>query len=150
MYYVRRTHQQIRQIGSHGQEQRRPQSAGDKQDVRSPRVCVAQRGAFVSLYYFTTSIIISSEDFGVCPYCDPNFSSVPGMAQALMGYDLPMGDPNPGGGDIKNSINKKNYRSGESPSTLLTGPGRSDPGIRHKIFSAMRRSRDSLGLIEVA
>ncbi len=37
-----------------------------------------------------------SEDFGYCPYCDPNFSGVPGLAQALTGYDLAMGNPNPG------------------------------------------------------
>ena len=35
-------------------------------------------------------------NFGECPYCDPNFASVPGIEQALMGYDVPMGNPNPG------------------------------------------------------
>ncbi len=38
-----------------------------------------------------------SADFGFCPYCDPDFVSVPGIQQVLRGYDLPMGDPNPGG-----------------------------------------------------
>ena len=33
---------------------------------------------------------------GECTYCDPNFMPIPGIEQALKGYDVPMGNPNPG------------------------------------------------------
>ena len=36
---------------------------------------------------------------GECEYCDPNFMSVPGIEEALKGYDVPSGNPNPGGPD---------------------------------------------------
>ena len=36
------------------------------------------------------------EAFGECTYCDPNFMAIPGIEEALRGYDVPMGNPNPG------------------------------------------------------
>jgi hypothetical protein len=36
-----------------------------------------------------------SKDVGECPFCDPNFMD-PGVEEALKGYDVPSGDPNPG------------------------------------------------------
>ena len=33
---------------------------------------------------------------GECEYCDPNFMNVPGIEEALRGYDVPSGNPNPG------------------------------------------------------
>ena len=35
-------------------------------------------------------------NFGECTYCDPNFMAIPGIEQALKGYDVPMGNPIPG------------------------------------------------------
>ena len=34
---------------------------------------------------------------GECEYCDPNFMNLPGLEEALKGYDVPSGNPNPGG-----------------------------------------------------
>ena len=36
------------------------------------------------------------EMFGECTYCDPNFMAIPGIEEALKGYDVPIGNPNPG------------------------------------------------------
>ena len=33
---------------------------------------------------------------GECEYCDPNFMNLPGIEEALKGYDVPSGNPNPG------------------------------------------------------
>ena len=41
---------------------------------------------------------------GECEYCDPNFMNLPGLEEALKGYDVPSGNPNPGG-----LMNKFNY-----------------------------------------
>ena len=38
---------------------------------------------------------------GECEYCDPNFMNVPGIEEALKGYDVPSGNPNPGGDETK-------------------------------------------------
>ena len=55
--------------------------------------------------------------FIICPYCDPNHMAYPNLEEAVRGYDVPMGNPNPGRGD-------------------------SDPGIRNQIFSPMIRNSD--------
>ena len=55
--------------------------------------------------------------FVICPYCDPNHMAYPNMEEAVRGYDVPMGNPNPGRGD-------------------------SDPGIRNQIFNPMVRNSD--------
>ena len=57
------------------------------------------------------------ESFVICPYCDPNHMAYPNMEEAVRGYDVPMGNPNPGRGD-------------------------SDPGIRNQIFNPMVRNSD--------
>jgi hypothetical protein len=31
-----------------------------------------------------------------CPYCDPNWDDVPNFPEAMKGYDVPMGNPDPG------------------------------------------------------
>ena len=41
---------------------------------------------------------------GECEYCDPNFMNLPGLEEALKGYDVPSGNPNPG-----KLVNKFNY-----------------------------------------
>ncbi len=32
----------------------------------------------------------------ICPYCDPNYMAFPNLEEAMRGYDVPMGNPNPG------------------------------------------------------
>jgi hypothetical protein len=32
----------------------------------------------------------------VCPYCDPNHVAYPNLEETCRGYDVPMGNPNPG------------------------------------------------------
>merc|ERR1712241_286895 len=59
---------------------------------------------------------------GYCPYCDPNFIDIPNLQSAMKGYDLPMGDPNRGG-------------------------GMRDPGIRNQIFLPMMSN--DLGYMEL-
>ncbi len=39
---------------------------------------------------------IQLQTLGKCVYCDPNFMKIPNMEDAMRGYDLPMGNPNPG------------------------------------------------------
>ena len=68
---------------------------------------------FISRYHH--DIIL--EAFVICPYCDPNHMAYPNMEEAVRGYDVPMGNPNPGRGD-------------------------SDPGIRNQIFNPMIRNSD--------
>lgn len=58
-----------------------------------------------------------ADSFVVCPYCDPNYMAYPNLEEAMRGYDVPMGDPNP-------------------------GKGLADPGIRNQIFSPMKRNQD--------
>ena len=60
---------------------------------------------------------IRVKSFVICPYCDPNHMAYPNMEEAVRGYDVPMGNPNPGRGD-------------------------SDPGIRNQIFNPMVRNSD--------
>ena len=55
--------------------------------------------------------------FIICPYCDPNHMAYPNLEEAVRGYDVPMGNPDP-------------------------GRGNSDPGIRNQIFSPMIRNSD--------
>ena len=62
-------------------------------------------------------VYIGVECFVICPYCDPNHMAYPNMEEAVRGYDVPMGNPNPGRGD-------------------------SDPGIRNQIFNPMVRNSD--------
>ena len=31
-----------------------------------------------------------------CPYCNPNWNDVPNFPEAMKGYDVPMGNPDPG------------------------------------------------------
>ena len=33
---------------------------------------------------------------GHCPYCDPNWNDVPNFPESMKGYDVPMGNPDPG------------------------------------------------------
>ena len=61
--------------------------------------------------------VIRVKSFVICPYCDPNHMAYPNMEEAVRGYDVPMGNPNPGRGD-------------------------SDPGIRNQIFNPMVRNSD--------
>ena len=39
-----------------------------------------------------------------CPYCDPDWYDVPNFPEAMKGYDLPMGNPDPGIYIISNII----------------------------------------------
>ena len=72
---------------------------------------------------FTVVLFISQYNnfvvraFVICPYCDPNHMAYPNLEEAVRGYDVPMGNPNPGRGD-------------------------SDPGIRNQIFVPMVRNSD--------
>ena len=73
------------------------------------------------MYFGPVGLILSlttiSQGFVICPYCDPNHVAYPNLEEAMRGYDVPMGNPNP-------------------PS------GSSDPGIRSQIFSPMFRNKD--------
>ena len=33
---------------------------------------------------------------GICPYCNPNWHDVPNLPEAMKGYDVPNGNPDPG------------------------------------------------------
>ena len=71
---------------------------------------------------FQILLLLSQHDviikaFVICPYCDPNHMAYPNLEEAVRGYDVPMGNPNPGRGD-------------------------SDPGIRNQIFNPMIRNSD--------
>ena len=33
---------------------------------------------------------------GICPYCNPNWHDVPNLPEAMKGYDVPKGNPDPG------------------------------------------------------
>ena len=67
----------------------------------------------------------SSEGFVICPYCDPEHSPYPNLKEALRGYDVPMGDPNP---------SKGNY----------------DPGIRDQIFIPTVRTKDGYYALDMS
>ena len=67
------------------------------------------------LYFIELGVFVQS--FVICPYCDPNHMAYPNMEEAVRGYDVPMGNPNPGRGE-------------------------SDPGIRNQIFNPMVRNSD--------
>ena len=62
-------------------------------------------------------IVSSCHGFVICPYCDPEHDPYPNIKEALRGYDVPMGNPNP---------TKGNY----------------DPGVRNQIFVPTVRNRD--------
>lgn len=64
-----------------------------------------------------SSILAKIEAFVLCPYCDPNHMAYPNLEEAMRGYDVPMGNPNP-------------------------GHGMGDPGIRNQIFSPMIKNED--------
>ena len=57
---------------------------------------------------------------GECEYCDPNFMNLPGLEEALKGYDVPSGNPNPGedskylksGLGAQNGLNSHFFRPG--------------------------------------
>ena len=72
---------------------------------------------FIVLFILKYRYDIFVESFVICPYCDPNHMAYPNMEEAVRGYDVPMGNPNPGRGD-------------------------SDPGIRNQIFNPMVRNSD--------
>ena len=61
------------------------------------------------LLYLTPFLFYgSTEAYVICPYCDPNYVAFPNLEEAMRGYDVPMGNPNP-------------------------GRGASDPGIRNQV-----------------
>ena len=72
---------------------------------------------FIVLFILKCRYDIFVDSFVICPYCDPNHMAYPNMEEAVRGYDVPMGNPNPGRGD-------------------------SDPGIRNQIFNPMVRNSD--------
>ena len=53
----------------------------------------------------------------LCPYCNPSHMAYPNLEEAMRGYDVPMGNPNP-------------------------GHGMADPGIRNQIFNPMIKNED--------
>ena len=57
------------------------------------------------------------QGFVICPYCDPEYDPYPNIKEALRGYDVPMGDPNPANGYF-------------------------DPGIRNQLFKPTVRNDD--------
>ena len=63
--------------------------------------------------------------FVICPYCDPGHSPYPNLKEALRGYDVPMGDPNP---------SKGNY----------------DPGVRDQIFPPTVRTKDGYYALDMS
>ena len=63
--------------------------------------------------------------FVICPYCDPDHSPYPNLKEALRGYDVPMGNPNP---------TKGNY----------------DPGIRSQIFVPTFRNKDGYYALDMS
>ena len=67
----------------------------------------------------------SCTGFVICPYCDPEHSPYPNLKEALRGYDVPMGDPNP---------SKGNY----------------DPGIRDQIFVPTVRTKDGYYALDMS
>ena len=69
------------------------------------------------IYILALFLIQTTLGFVLCPYCDPNHIAYPNLEEAMRGYDVPMGDPNP-------------------------GQGMTDPGIRNQIFSPMIRNID--------
>ena len=71
----------------------------------------------ILLFILKHSSDIFVQSFVICPYCDPNHMAYPNMEEAVRGYDVPMGNPNPGRGE-------------------------SDPGIRNQIFNPMVRNSD--------
>ena len=50
---------------------------------------------FFSFLGFSLIFRIAS-GYVVCPYCDPNHVAYPNLEETCRGYDVPMGNPNPG------------------------------------------------------
>jgi len=46
--------------------------------------------------------IVNKHLIGKCKYCDPAWSVVSNFAEAVKGYDVPMGNPYPG--NLKNNL----------------------------------------------
>ena len=65
------------------------------------------------------------QSFVICPYCNPGHSPYPNLKEAMRGYDIPMGDPNP---------SKGNY----------------DPGVRDQIFSPTVRTKDGYYALDMS
>ena len=87
---------------------------------------------------------------GICPYCNPNWHDVPNLPEAMKGYDVPNGNPDPGLFYFLNfNYNRKNdYTDVISRIPILhfriEGMGRYDPGIRREIFNGMRTTKHGL------
>ena len=72
------------------------------------------------MYLLFSSLLLMphySEGFLLCPYCNPSHMAYPNLEEAMRGYDVPMGNPNP-------------------------GHGMADPGIRNQIFNPMIKNED--------
>jgi hypothetical protein len=41
-------------------------------------------------------ICANVQAYVICPYCDPNYMAYPNLEETCRGYDVPMGNPNPG------------------------------------------------------
>ena len=72
-----------------------------------------------ALTYLLFSSCMQNNPWGfvLCPYCNPNHMAYPNLEEAMRGYDVPMGNPNP-------------------------GHGMADPGIRNQIFDPMVKNED--------
>ena len=68
--------------------------------------------------FLSVIILRCIKGFVICPYCDPEHDPYPNIKEAMRGYDVPMGDPNPA---------KGNY----------------DPGVRSQIFMPTIRNKDA-------
>ena len=88
---------------------------GKRYSKDTKTICTMLRRVLLLLTISYNDIRVDS--FVICPYCDPNHMAYPNMEEAVRGYDVPMGNPNPGRGD-------------------------SDPGIRNQIFNPMVRNSD--------
>ena len=55
---------------------------------------------FFSFLGFSLIFRIAS-GYVVCPYCDPNHVAYPNLEETCRGYDVPMGNPNPGNKTVR-------------------------------------------------
>ncbi len=46
--------------------------------------------------YVGLLLLEATYGYVICPYCDPNYMAFPNLEEAMRGYDVPMGNPNPG------------------------------------------------------